>query len=155
MKKKIICFAAVFAILLIGLIIYIVPKPLSNRFGESNQITAITIQEFSIRDGEPFIDSITYSDITEEQKNGIFALCNQYSYSRTFHTLFSDGSMSGLGDKLIHIYINGNDPTVNQITLSSTGEIGIGNKTYKMRQAEQFIEKMTKILEKSLSSQDR
>ena len=153
-KKKIICFAVVSAILLASLIIYIIPKPLSDCLGESSQIT-ITMNEIGIRDGEPFIDPITYPDITEEQKDSIFSLCNQYSYRRTFHTFFSDGSMSGLGNRLIQIYIYDEDTTVNLITISSTGKIGIDNKTYKMDNAEQFIEQMADILEKPSYKQEK
>lgn len=153
-KKKIICFAVVSTILLASLIIYIIPEPLSDCLGESSQIT-ITMNEIGTRDGEPFIDPITYPDITEEQKDSIFALCNQYSYRRTFHTIFSDGSMSGLGNRLIYIFINGDDTTVNLITISSTGKIGIDNKTYKMDNAEQFIEQMAEILEKPSYKQEK
>ena len=154
MKKKIICFAVVFVILLASLIIYIIPKPLSDCLGESSQIT-ITLNEIGIRDGEPFIDPITYPDITEEQKDSIFTLCNQYSYRRTLHTIFSDGSMSGLGNRLIYIFIKGDDSTVNLITISSTGKIGIDNKTYKMNNAEQFIEQMTEILAEPSYKQEK
>lgn len=144
----------VFVILLAGLIIYFMPKPLSDRIGESSQISSIVVAEIGIGDGEPFIDPTSYSDITEEQKDSIFALCKQYSYRRTFYTLFSDGSLSGLGDRLIHIFIYG-DMTVNDInmSISSTGKIAIGNKTYQMNHAEQFIDQMKEILGKS--SQDK
>lgn len=146
-KKKIISIAVASAILLASLIIYIMPNPLSDCFGESSQIT-ITLNEIGISDGEPFIDPVTYPDITEEQKDSIFALCDQYSYRRTFHTIFSDGSLSGLGTRLLWIYINGEDSTVHHITISSTGKIAIGNKTYEMDNAHQFIEQIGKILAK-------
>lgn len=77
MKKKTVCFAVFFAILLAGFLIYFMPMPLSDCLGESSQIT-ITLNEIGIRDGEPFIDPISYPEITEEQKDSIFALCNQY-----------------------------------------------------------------------------
>ena len=63
--------------------------------------------------------------------------------------------MSGLGNRLIYIFINGDDTTGNLITVSSTGEIGIDNKTYKMDNAEQFIEQMTEILEKPSYKQEK
>ena len=154
MKKKTVCFAVFFAILLAGFLIYFMPMPLSDCLGESSQIT-ITLNEIGIRDGEPFIDPVSYPEITEEQKDSIFALCNQYLYRRTCRTIFSDGSMSGLGDRLIYIFINGNDSTANLITISSTGKIGIDNKTYKMDHAEQFIEQMTEILATPSDQQEK
>lgn len=147
MKKKRFCFGATFAILLVGLIIYFVPKPLSNHLDESTQITSVVVQRFKTQDGEPIIDTSSYSEITKEQKDRIFALCNQYSYRRTVHTLFSDGSMSGLGDRLIDIFIQAEDTTIRLIAIASTGTISIGNKTYKMSQAEQFMNQMEEILE--------
>ena len=144
-KKKTICFAVVSVLLLAGIIIYILPIPLSDCMRESRQIT-ITLNEIGIQDGQPFINPITYPDITEEQKSSIFTLCSQYSYRRTFQTLFSDGSMSGLGNRLMLIYVNGDDLAGSFITISSTGEISIDNRTYKMDHAEQFIQQMTDIL---------
>lgn len=146
MKKKIICFAAVSTILFVSFILYFKPEPLSDSFGKSSQIT-ITTNEIGVRDGEPFIDSITHPDITEEQKNNLLALCHQYSYRRTFNTLFSDGSVSGLGNRLVYIFINDDDATFHIITISSTGKIAIDNKTYQMDDAKQFIEQITAILE--------
>ncbi|MCI7793355.1 hypothetical protein MR578_03865 [bacterium] len=73
MKKKTVCFAVFFAILLAGFLIYFMPMPLSDCLGESSQIT-ITLNEIGIRDGEPFIDPISYPEITEEQKDSIFRI---------------------------------------------------------------------------------
>ena len=56
--------------------------------------------------------------------------------------------MSGLGNRLMLIYVNGDDLAGSFITISSTGEISIDNRTYKMDHAEQFIQQMTDILAK-------
>ena len=146
MKKKIVYATAIFVMMLVCLMIYFIPMPLLDCFDEEGQIN-IQVSEFGVDYGKPFITPITYSEITEEQKERIFALCSQYSYRRTISTLFSDGSISGLGDKVAYIFINGNDKNNNYITISSSGKIAIENKTFQMKHAQQFIDQMTEILE--------
>ena len=146
MKKKIVYATAIFVMMLVCLMIYFIPMPLLDCFDEEGQIN-IQVSEFGVDYGKPFITPITYSEITEEQIERIFALCSQYSYRRTISTLFSDGSISGLGDKVAYIFINGNDKNNNYITISSSGKIAIENKTFQMKRAEQFIDQMTEILE--------
>lgn len=126
--------------------IYFIPMSLLDCFDEEGQIN-IQVSEFGVDYGKPFITPIAYSEITEEQKERIFALCSQYSYRRTISTLFSDGSISGLGDKVAYIFINGNDKNNNYITISSSGKIAIENKTFQMKHVQQFIDQMTEILE--------
>ena len=146
MKKKIVYATAFFVMMLVCLMVYFIPIPLLDCFDEEGQIN-IQVSEFGVDYGKPFIAPIAYSEITEEQKERIFALCSQYSYRRTISTLFSDGSISGLGDKVAYIFINGNDKNNNYITISSSGKIAIENKTFQMKRAEQFIDQMTEILE--------
>lgn len=148
MKKKKICVTVIFVCILISLIAYFMPVQLSECLGGSGQIN-IQVNRFDIKDGEPFIDQKTYSDITEEQKNSILKLCSQYSYRRTIGTLFSDGSISGVGDTVIYIFLNGEDGRDKQIVISSTDKIAIENRTFKMKHAEQFINELIEILEKS------
>ena len=124
------------------------PAKLSECLDDGSQIN-IQVDTFDIKDGEPIIDQETYSDITEEQKNSILKLCSQYSYRRRIDTLFSDGSISEVGDTVVYIFLNGEDGSDKQIVISSTNKIAIGNKTFKMNHAEQFIRELLKILEKS------
>ena len=124
------------------------PAKLSECLGDGSQIN-IQVNTFDIKDGEPIINQETYSDITEEQKNSILKLCSQYSYRRRIDTLFSDGSISEVGDTVVYIFLNGEDGSDKQIVISSTNKIAIGNKTFKMNHAEQFIRELLKILEKS------
>ena len=90
--------------LLCGLYIFFRPLQLSKCFDDSKDI-CVSISEFEIIKGEPYINSDTYNDITAEQKEEIEGLFQQYSYRRTLRTPFSDGSMSDLGDVVVHIYI--------------------------------------------------
>lgn len=145
MKKKTICFILAFALILTSTIIYFIPVKLSACLGDGSKII-ITVSEMGVSNGTPFINPVSYADITEEQKESILALCSQYSYRRTIHTLFSDGSMSEIGDKLVYIYVNDENDTV--ITVSSTGKIAVKNRTFKMKHADLFINRMTEILGK-------
>lgn len=140
MKKKTICLILAIVLILTSAIIYFIPMKLSDSLGDGSKIT-ITVTEIGVKDGTPFIEPVSDPDLTEEQLERIFALCSQYSYRRTIHTLFSDGSMSGIGGKVI--YICGNNAT---ITVSSTGQIAVNDKIYKMKHAEQFIDQVTEIL---------
>ena len=144
-KKKIAYVTAIFAMILVCLILYFIPMPLLDCLDEEGQIS-IQVSEFSVSYGKPSIEPVTYSEITQEQKERIFALCSQYSYRRSLSTLFSDGSMSGLGNKVAYIFINGVHENNNYIVISSSGEIAIENKTFKMKHAERFIDQMTEIL---------
>lgn len=146
MQRKKLCAAAVLAVLLAGLILYLLPRPLSDLLGESSRIDTVRTYEFEIREGQPFIDSATYPELTEEQKARVFALCRQYSYRRTLGTPFSDGSISGLGNRLLDIFVTGGDAAPQSVTVSSTGKLAIANRVYKMDHAERFLEQMEEVL---------
>lgn len=147
MKKKKICVTVIFVCILISFTVYFMPVKLSECLDDGSQIN-IQVDTFDIKDGEPIIDQETYSDITEEQKNSILKLCSQYSYRRRMDTLFSDGSISEVGDTVVYIFVNGENGSDKQIVISSTDKVAIGNRTFKMKHAEQFINELIEILEK-------
>lgn len=142
MKKRLLA-ALVFVIVLAGLIIYSLPVVLSSRLGETGQISVI-VNEIKTDNGAPFFEPATYSDITEEQRDRIYALSTQYGYRRTVRTLFSDGTMNGLGNRIMYIHIS---ETGDVIAVSSTGKIAVNDKIYKMAHTEQFLAQMLEILE--------
>lgn len=145
MKKKIIYFVGI-AVLVICVIAYFKPLSFSDMVDNDNQIK-MTMQDFSIKNGEANIESDEYTNLTAEQKDGILKVLAQFRYRRTFKTLFSDGSMSDLGDKMLSIYIYENDLTFNTVVASSSGKIAVNNKVYSMKDAEDFIEHIIDIVE--------
>ena len=146
LKRKITCCVViVFIVLLICLAPYFKPVSLSAVIDEDCQVK-ITINELGVRNGEAYIDSVPYQSITLEQKNSILALLEQYAYQRTFATPFSDGSLSGLGNRVLYIYVYDDISLVNNICITSSGKISINEKSYHMKNADQFIELIAEIM---------
>lgn len=145
MKKKTIYVVVIFIILLICIIAFFKPLLLSDIAREDNQIQMV-LSEIGVRNGEAYIDSIAYQAITTEQKSAILTLLEKYTYKRTFDTLFSDGSISGLGDKTLSIYVYDDVSLVDSIFVSSSGRIVVNEKSYSIENAEQFIEQIIEIM---------
>ena len=145
MKKKIIYFVGI-TVLVICVIAYFKPLSFSDFADNDNQIKML-LQDFTIKNGEANIESDEYQDITETQKNDILNVLEQFTYRRNFKTLFSDGSMSGLGDKMLTIHVYENDLYVDSVMVSSSGKILINDKTYSMKNAEEFIEQIISIVQ--------
>lgn len=106
----------------------------------------ITYTEFGVSDGTPSIDYKNYHDITDEQKREIISLMDEYAYTRTFGTVFSDGSLSGLGDKMVNISIYEENDLVHMVSISSTDCISVDNKTYKIKNASEFLDSLSDIV---------
>lgn len=147
MKKRTMYVALIFTIILTCLVVYFAPMKLSDCLDSTSPIH-ITITELGVRDGAPFIYPVVHSDITGEQEERVLALCSQYSYRRTIHTLFSDGSLSRTGNKIVSIFSSAKNETL--ITVSLTGKVAINGKPFKMSGAEQFIDQLTAILDDPL-----
>lgn len=147
MKKKTIYLVVIVIVLLVSVAVFFKPLSLSDIANENNQIIMV-LSEFEVRNGEAYIDSVGYQEITTEQKRGILNLLEKYTYRRTFGTLFSDGSMSGLGDKMLSIYVYDDASLSGSILVSSSGKIEINGKNYNMKNTEQFIEQIIEIMNK-------
>ena len=145
MKKKTIYLVVIVIVLLICIIAFFKPLSLSNTAIENNQIKMV-LSEFGVRNGEAYIDSVDYQAITTEQKSAILTLLEKYTYRRTFGTLFSDGSISELGEKTLSIYVYDDVSLVGSIFVSSSGKIAVNEKSYRMENAEQFIEQIIEIM---------
>ena len=148
MKKKTVGSMAIAVILLLGIAAYFRPLSFSGRAGENRQIQMV-LNESGVRNGEPYIDSVSYAEVTTEQKSAILTVLENYTYRRTFGTLFSDGSLSDFGDAMISIYGYENDTLVASIVISSSGKIAVNDKTYHMKDAEQLIDQIVKIMEQT------
>lgn len=148
LKRKVTYVAAIVVaiVFLIGLVIYFKPLSLLDIVSEDHQITLI-ISELGVRNGEAYMDSVPYQSITSEQKSSILALLEQYTYTRTLTTPFSDGSLRGLGNRVLYINVYDDTSLVDDISVTSLGKIAVNGKNYNMKDAEQFIEQVSEIME--------
>ena len=149
MKRKAMCAAATIVVIevLIGFAIYFKPLSFSGLVGENSQV-AITINEFEVKNGKPYIDSTPGHFLTSEQKNSILGLLEQYTYKRTFATPFSDGSLSELGNRALSIYVYDDGGSLsNTCMITSSGKIRFKDKTYHMKNADQLIEQVVEMME--------
>ena len=147
MKKKATVLAAIAVLLLIGLAIYFRPLHFSVP-DESSQIS-IVLNEYSVSDGKPTIDSAEYPATGTEQISAIRALLEKTTYRRTAGTLFSDGSMTDVGNRTLAIYIYDGDSLTDSIFVSSSGKIAVQNKTYYMKNSEQLIAQIIEIAKRT------
>ncbi|MDO5416703.1 MAG: hypothetical protein Q4F29_05850 [Lachnospiraceae bacterium] len=145
MKKKPAFLAVFVTAAFIGMLVFFKPLSLSGTAGEKNQIQMV-LSEQGVRNGVAYMDSVDYPTITAEQKSAIFDLLGKYPYKRTFGTLFSDGSMSELGDKTLFIYVYDDNSLAGSIFVSSSGKIAVNEKNYRMKNAAQFIEQIIEIV---------
>lgn len=142
MKKKttyLICIG-IAVLLLLCTILYFKPLSLLDVVDEGEKIQII-LNEYGIENGDPNLDTTEFQDITEEQCKEMLSVLGKYSYRRTFETLFSDGTMNGVGNKVLYIH-NGSI-----IAVASTGKLAINDKLYSIDNAEQLIQQVLDIVE--------
>lgn len=147
MKRKSIILVLIAVLLLIGLAIYF--RPLHFSVPDEISQISIVLNEYSVSDGKPTIDSAEYPVTSPEQRRAIRALLEKTTYRRTAGTLFSDGSMSDVGNRTLAIYIYDGDSLVDSILASSSGKIAVQNKTYYMKNSEQLIEQIIEIAKRT------
>ena len=111
--------------------------------------STIVLNEYAVSGGKPIIDSAEYSATGSVQVSAIRALLEKTAYRRTTGTLFSDGSMSDVGNRTLAIYIYDGDSLADSIFVSSSGKIAVQNKTYYMKNSEQLIEQIIEIAERT------
>lgn len=145
MKKKMLCSIIIVIAFFVCCIVYFKPLSLSDIAEADNQMKMIYSQ-LGVENGEAYIDSVNYQDITIDQKNTILSLLYKYTYRRTVGTLFSNGSTSDLGDKTLSIYVYDDASLINSVLVTSSGKVVINEKTYNMEDAEQFIEQIIQIM---------
>ena len=145
MKKKMLCPIVIVIAFSICCIVYFKPLSLSDVAEADNQMIMIYSQ-LGVENGEAYIDSVNYQDITIDQKNAILSLLDKYTYRRTVGTLFSNGATSDLGNKTLSIYVYDDDLLINSVFATSSGKVVINEKVYNMEDAERFIEQMIEIM---------
>lgn len=149
MKKsryRVLVTGIIIAAVLATLLLYFRPMKMSGLINENQEIL-ITRTEFRIQSGEAYTDYENYNDLTEEQRQDIIDLFQQYTYRRTPGTLFSDGSLSGLGDEIINIFVYKDSELLRTICISDTGSISVNNRSYVMRDAPGLIRDLSGIIE--------
>ena len=147
MKRKSIILVLIAVLLLIGLAIYF--RPLHFSVPDEISQISIVLNEYVVSNGKPTIDSAEYPVTGSEQKSSIRALLEKTTYRRTTGTLFSDGSMSDVGNRTLAIYIYDGDSLADSILASSSGKIAVQNKTYCMKNSEQLIEQIIEIAKRT------
>lgn len=145
-KKRGVVFGIIIIVLIAGLL-YFKSLRLSDLVNE-NQYIIITYDELGVKNGLPDINNKTYDEITEVQKNKIIDLLKQYSYKRTFGTIFSDGSLSELSNKMVYIFIYENKELVNEVFISDSGHISVNGKSYILKKSSVFIDQLLDIINK-------
>lgn len=142
MKKKstyLLCIG-IAVLLLVCTILYFKPLSLSSVADKDTKMY-ITLIEYDFEHGEPSSDTTEYQHITEEQQTEILSVLDEYTYQRTLGTLFSNGAMHDLGNKVLYI-ANGQ-----VMTVTATGKLAINGKTYSIDNAEQLIRQILEIME--------
>ena len=61
-------------------------------------------------------------------------------------TLFSDGSMSGLGNETLHLYVYDGDALEVTFFVASTGKVLVNGKIYSMENTGEFIEQIVEVV---------
>lgn len=147
MKKKTICFLGLVIVLLICIIAYFKPLSFSNAVNEHSQISVIR-NTYGIKNGKPDIDVVEYKDITAEQKSAFLTLLEKYTYRRTLGTLFSNGTMTGMGTEILTIHIF-DDLLGSNVFVISAKEIVVNGKNYRMKNAEEFLAQIIALMEQA------
>lgn len=145
-KRKIVFLVIVIIILLAGILLYFRPLQLSV---PSNKYISAIYEELGVRDGEPYINDTTYNEITEDEKEQIIDLLEQYSYRRTPGTLFSDGSLTETGDQILIMHIfDENNELDDTIIITGADSISVNGKNYFLNNSPVCIEELLNILNK-------
>ena len=145
MNKKAVCGIAICVALLLCGALYFRPLSLSDNIRESNSFI-VQINDFGVRNGEPYIDSSSYDTLTDEQKGEIIELLSAFSYQRTLKTYLSDGSMEQVGDRVVYLYIYDGATLSESIYVSDSGQLSVNDLLYQMKDAKQFNEQLEAIL---------
>jgi len=149
MKKKALYLICIVVVLLICSIAYFRPMSLADTVGEHTQFDMI-LNEFGIKDGKPDTKTAEYSDITEKQNSAVLSLLDKYTYTRTFATPVSDGTIHDIGARMLSLHAFDENASVNTvIVVTDSGKITVNDKNYHMNKAHQFIEEIAAVMERA------
>ncbi len=145
-NKKMIFSIGIILIIAICVGIYFKPMTMSD-ITNDNSTLLFTKVNLGVKDGEPYHESEDYNDITDEQKQEILQILNDYNYSRNIKTLFSDGSMSDNdGEGYFYITIYNETDYQGTVIVAYDDEISFNNTNYNMKNSSDFIEEILDII---------
>ena len=132
-------------VLILVLVFYFRPIYLTDLVNANSEMQIVK-QHIYVENGEPVIDSETYDDLSEDQIKNICESLGQYPYHMTFGTLFSDGSLSDLGEWIFCFYIYEDQELFRTVIVSDAGKISVNNKSYVMQNASTLIQEISDII---------
>ncbi len=148
MKKRALISGIIAVILATGFLLYFKPLRLTDLVNE-NHILVMAYQEFEIKNGLPYIINTNYNEITQDEKSKITDIFTQCSYKRTFKTIFSDGSLKELSDRIVNIYIyDENNQLVNTILITDSDNISVNGKAYALKNSSSLINELLETVRK-------
>ena len=103
-RNRILVTGMIIVAVLAALLLYFRPMKMSELINDKQEIL-VTRTQIGIQNGEASINYENYNDLTEAERQDIIDLFQQYTYRRTLRTLFSDGSLCGIGDEIINIFV--------------------------------------------------
>lgn len=103
-RNQILVTGMIIVAVLAALLLYFRPMKMSELINDKQEIL-VTRTQIGIQNGEASINYENYNDLTEAERQDIIDLFQQYTYRRTLRTLFSDGSLCGIGDEIINIFV--------------------------------------------------
>ena len=103
-RNQILVTGMIIVAVLAALLLYFRPVKMSELINDKQEIL-VTRTQIGIQNGEASINYENYNDLTEAERQDIIDLFQQYTYRRTLRTLFSDGSLCGIGDEIINIFV--------------------------------------------------
>ena len=139
-KKHFILLGSIILVLCF-VMIYFRPIPLSTLI-EGQDIVRFQYVELGVRDGVAYADGTDLILLTEEERDGLLELLEGYTYSKSIETLFSTGSMDGLGNEVVYIYTY-LDELSNDITISSLDRVSINGTVYHLSNSAELIDEIT------------
>ncbi len=126
--------------ILLALILYFRPISFPDLSADNIQIL-IGYNELGVKDGEAYIHSKTCDELPAEQKEMIAEIMRQYTYKRTWKTPFSDGSMQDM-HQMLYLHVFDGEQIADGFILSDQKELTRGQKEYRMKDAEELMEKI-------------
>ena len=144
--KKVHWIGAGCVALLAVCIVYFYPISLAGNIMETSK-PVVLINEIGVHDGEPYINTKNYDQITEEEKQKVMEIVQEYSYRRTLTTYGSSNAMENAGNKTVFLYLYEGDILAKSIYVSDSGQISVDNRIYKMKHTDQFVKEIEEIFQ--------
>lgn len=134
-------------VLVIAGLLYFKPIRLSDHIKRDQRIE-LSVTNFHLIDDQAQINFEEIHQMSDLQKDQLITLFENYPYKRTLGTLFSAGSIEGVGEKLVTLFFVDHDQEKEHIIITESGKMLFKDKTYKMDRAGKCIQALLDILTK-------